>query len=1308
MKKYILLIFLIVILFYSESFAQTEFKLKASDAEAGDQFGISVSISGTYVIVGANSDDDMGNNSGSAYIFKYNEAHWIQETKLNDFGTSEGDNFGWSVSISGELAIVSAIYDNNVGSSFIFKSSDAIWIEEDTLTAIDAELYDHFGYSVFISGNYAVVGATGDDDRGSAYVYKRQLFPLPPYGYRWGRKAKLSASDGEINDGFGISVSINDDYAVIGAPFDDDGGSGSGSVYIFKRDGSNWIEETKLIPNDASSGDEFGRSASICGNYILVGAWYDNENGSSSGSAYVFKRSGTLWIEEEKLTASDGEEGDHFGCSVSIDGDLVVVGASRDDDLLNNSGSAYIFKRNGTSWNQVSKLTASDPTELHEFGHSVSISGDVVIVGALGDDFGGNKSGAAYIYILPTLALSTNSLNFGSSNTTQSFNITNSLVGTLTWTINTDQNWITVSPNSGSATTETDQVTVNIDRGLLSPGHHSGKIFINTNSNNDTIEVKVDVPKLTAAPATLDFGSSDTSLKFNITNSGSGTLDWTITDDKNWITVSPTNGYTTTGVDEITVTVDRSSLAPETYSSTIFVNSNGGDQIININLEVANLLVTPTILSFGSSYTSLTFSIKNNGTGILEWTVGDNQSWITVNPMSGNTTTETDQITVSVERSGLTPETYSGTVTVTSNGGNETIEVKMDVANLSVTPVTLNFGSSNKILTFSIENKGTGTLGWTIEDNQSWMAVNPSIGESTTEEDVITVTVDRTGLYPGFYSGGISINWSGAPIIIPVSMAVAKLEVTKYVLDFGTTKISLPFGIYNFGGDSLTWEINDNQPWISVNPINGSTTTDTSYVDVSVDRSGLEPNQYSGKIYVDSNGGKDSVSVVMRVPESFPETLVAPSPLKSGTKQSSYQIISIPADLDDPSPGNVLSILEKQSKKKWRLFDCNDGKNINIEYPHPDIRNFDPGVGMFLIVKESGKQIKLQNGSFVIAEEFNINIRSGWNLIGNPYNFNVPLTVNFISLNSGLDVKLLTYNDEWIDTVTVMKQWKGYAISVTTDDILKIKPFAEKISSNQNTKQSMMSSNNWHIQILAQCGIAGDNINYAGVKFNAADDWDENDSFEPPSFGEYIMLSFPHPEWGHFLSKYTTDFKSPNEASYSWNIEVVTNIPDKVTLTFTNFESVPAEYEIWLYDDLVNILQNIRINRIYEFAGRGENQPKYLKLIVGKTEFIKENLEPLKITPDSYELCQNFPNPFNPSTTIRFGLPKEERVTLKLYNIAGNEVKTLVDNEMKSKGYHVAVWDGRDFSGNIVANGVYMYKLKTKNFTQNKKMILMK
>ena len=272
------------------------------------------------------------------------------------------------------------------------------------LLASDGADGDYFGCSVSISsdGNTVIIGAYGDNDKGSesgsAYIYTRS-------GSTWTQQSKLLASDGAASDQFGWSVSISSDgnTAIVGAYRDDDKGSNSGSAYIYTRSGSTWNQQAKLVPSDGATGDWFGYSVSISGdgNTAIVGAQYDDDKDTNSGSAYIYTRSGSTWTQQAKLLASDGAYNDYFGWSVSIssDGNTAIVGAREDNDYR---GSAYIYTRSGSTWTQQAKLLASDgDTAGDQFGCSVSISGDgnTAIVGAYWDDDKGTNSGSAYIFV---------------------------------------------------------------------------------------------------------------------------------------------------------------------------------------------------------------------------------------------------------------------------------------------------------------------------------------------------------------------------------------------------------------------------------------------------------------------------------------------------------------------------------------------------------------------------------------------------------------------------------------------------------------------------------------------------------------------------------------------------------------------------------------------------------------------------------------------------------------------------------------------------------------------------------------------
>jgi hypothetical protein len=390
----------IALSYIPDDFNMPEFKLTASDGASGDQFGNSVSISGIRCVIGAHYNDDAGNDSGSAYIFEWDGTNWIEQTKLTASDGAGGDHFGRSVSISGDRCVVGADGEGSSGSVYIFEWNDTNWIEQIKLIPSDEPDDAHFGFSVSMNGDRCIVGASYDDSNGinsgSAYIFEWD-------GMNWSQQVKLTASDGYRYDYFGYPVSISGDRCIIGASYDDDKGLDSGSAYIFEWDGMSWIEWTKLTDPNGAKDKFFGDSVSISGDRCIVGAKFDDANGDHSGSAYIFEWNGVNWNQQTKLTASDAASYDYFGDSVNISGNRCIIGATHDDDMGMESGSAYIFEWDGINWNQRIKLTASDGADADFFGNSVSISGDCCVVGAYYDDDNGSLSGSAYVYGPPCI-----------------------------------------------------------------------------------------------------------------------------------------------------------------------------------------------------------------------------------------------------------------------------------------------------------------------------------------------------------------------------------------------------------------------------------------------------------------------------------------------------------------------------------------------------------------------------------------------------------------------------------------------------------------------------------------------------------------------------------------------------------------------------------------------------------------------------------------------------------------------------------------------------------------------------------------
>jgi len=379
--------------------SQTSGKIIASDEAENDNFGRAVSISGDHIIVGAPYGDGAVTDSGSAYILSWNGTSWDEEELSLD--GADSDKIGCSVCISGEWAIVGASSGDGVvadsGSAYILSWNGTSWDSQEIYAAGGAQ-WDYFGCSVSISGEWAVVGANGDGDfsTGAVYVFHWDGSSWTEYG------DKLTAGDPATWDYFGSSVSISGDRLIVGAYGNDDNGSNSGSAYVFRLNEGTWVQEKKLTPSDSASGDEFGRSVCISGTRAIVGAHNNDDQGGSSGSAYIFKLNGSTWEQEQKLTASDGASSDYFGWAVSMSGEKAIVGAYGDDDNeALGSGSAYVFRYDGSTWVQDKKYIASDGAQSDRFGYSVAISDTWTIAGAYYDDNTTSNSGSIYLFYSP-------------------------------------------------------------------------------------------------------------------------------------------------------------------------------------------------------------------------------------------------------------------------------------------------------------------------------------------------------------------------------------------------------------------------------------------------------------------------------------------------------------------------------------------------------------------------------------------------------------------------------------------------------------------------------------------------------------------------------------------------------------------------------------------------------------------------------------------------------------------------------------------------------------------------------------------
>lgn len=680
-----------------------EFKITASDGEASDYFGSSVSIDGDYAVVGTHSADE----GGVVYIFKQEGPTWVEQFKLTASDGAPSDNFGESVSISGDTVVVGAPAANESnGAAYVFKRDGATWTEQAKLIAQDGSEWYAFGASVSISGDTVVVGAPyyGGNHLGAAYVFTCD-------GSLWTEQAKLTTIEEVLEDGFGRSVSIDGNTIIVGAPSAE---NNIGASYIFSRNDSEWVQQGKLTPGDATGWDQFGGAVSINSDTAIVGAIGDID----LGRIYAFKQNNSIWVEQIKLTASDGDFSDYFGSAISIYANYIVVGAPYIDDY---SGAVYIFKQNGDPWSESAKLTASDGDSSDHFGYAVGLSDNYIIVGASGDDDKGNSSGSAYIYPLFSVSISADPeiIHIGGEGSSS----------LLSWT-SRDADSVRIDPDIGPVS----------ESGLLTVSPQQTTTYTITATKdgvtvNDSVTVSVidssvlPTVEISATPETIVRGAS-AALSWSATNVETVTLD---------------NG---TGEAPMTGTTPVSPIVTTTY--TVTATNESGTATASVTITVTEPPPTVTIAADPGTIpageaTFLTWTSSNADAVSIEPGIGgvDPNGSVSVSPM----------------------ETTTYVITALGPGGTATAEVTVTVTDplpiveLSAEPTDINAGE-------------IVTLTWTTTHADS-ASIEPDIGPvdlngtlPVTPMQTTTYTLTATG------SGGTKIADVTVTVYNPVTLQI--------------------------------------------------------------------------------------------------------------------------------------------------------------------------------------------------------------------------------------------------------------------------------------------------------------------------------------------------------------------------------------------------------------------------------------------------------------------------------------------------------------------------------------------------------
>ena len=428
------------------------------------------------------------------------------------------------------------------------------------------------------------------------------------------------------------------------------------------------------------------------------------------------------------------------------------------------------------------------------------------------------------------------------------------------------------------------------------------------------------------------------------------------------------------------------------------------------------------------------------------------------------------------------------------------------------------------------------------------------------------------------------------------------------------------------------------------------------------------------------------------------------------TRSEEYTMISVPGNLNDPSISAVLEPdLGSPDPTVWRLFQWNGSDYVENQ------GSFGPFEAFWIITKDAHLIVAGSGSTMDLANPVIMNLSDGWNMVGTPYYFPVDFLGSNVMIQGSVEAALYNWNGSSYDVTTNFQPGEGYwlysngggSVSFYFGHDIKL---ARAVANKTVVEDGL----GWQAALSVSLGEYQDRGNIFGEHPDAADERDARDFHEPPVIGAYVSLAFENEGWQRNRGRYRVDIRTMSPGVKSWELGVRSSMKGVATITLDDLDRIPPQSDIMLVDRVQGIAYDLRKNPNVTFASPGEDQSYPFLLLVGERSALDQQMGALHLVPDQFELSQNTPNPFNPVTTIGISLTQDALVTLRVFNILGQELNVLALNQPMTSGRHRFIWTGKDARGNSLPSGVYLYRLEVKDHTgrfvfgDTKKMLLVK